>query len=87
MLLIRCDANVPDAVRRRVEPPLERAGRRWTGLGEAFVYCVPCPGGPRELIVRVSTAQGVVPILFRVQGLDASAVETVLRGTLMRGDL
>lgn len=87
MLMIRCDPNVPGEVRRRVEPPLERAGRCWQGLAEAFVYCVPGPGGPRELIVRVSTAQGVVPILFRVRGLDASAVETVLKGTLMRGDL
>lgn len=87
MLLVRCDPNVPPAVLERVRPPLERAARQWTGPGEVFVYCVPHPGGARELIVRVSTLQGVVPVLFRLDGLEATEVETTLEGTLMRGDL
>jgi hypothetical protein len=87
MLAIRCDPNVPGEVLERVRPPLERAARRWTGLGEAFVYCFRDPGGARELMIRVSTPQGVVPVLFRLDTLDAEGVETALKGTLMRGDL
>lgn len=87
MLTIRCDANVPATVADVVRAPLEQAALEWTGLGEAFVYCVPDPRGARELVVRVSTLQGVVPILFRLEGLDSHSVESTLRGTLQRGDL
>jgi hypothetical protein len=38
-------------------------------------------------VVRVSTLQGVVPVLFRLEGLDGDGVEMTLRGTLQRGDL
>jgi hypothetical protein len=87
MLAIRCDPNVPAAVADAVRVPIEHAGVEWTGLGEVFVYCVPDPRGARELVVRVSTLQGVVPILFRLEGLDSRSVESTLRGTLQRGDL
>jgi hypothetical protein len=87
MLSVRCDPNVPGEVLERVRTPIERAVRRWTGFGEAFVYCVPEPGGARELMVRLSTPQGVVPVLFRLDTLDAQQLETTLKGTLMRGDL
>ena len=87
MLEIRCDPSVPADVAARLRRPLEHAAISWTGLGEAFVYCVPDPRGARELVVRVSTLQGVVPILFRLDALDSEGVETTLRGTLQRGDL
>jgi hypothetical protein len=87
VLLIRCDPNVPGEVLDRVRPPLERVAQRWTGLGEAFVYCIDQPDRARELMVRVSTAQGVVPVLFRLDGLDPTGFETAIKGTLMRGDL
>jgi hypothetical protein len=87
MLLIRCDPDVPGEVLDCYRPPLERAGRRWTGSGEAFLYCLREPGRGRELMVRVSTAQGVVPVVFRLDGLDPAEFETAIRGTLMRGDL
>jgi hypothetical protein len=87
MLLIRCAPNVPSDVICRVRPSLERAACRWAGLGEAFVYCLPEPGGPRELMIRVSTARAVVPVLFRLDRLGATDIENALAGTLMRGDL
>lgn len=87
MLEIRCDPSVPKEVLARLREPLEHAATSWTGMGEAFVYCVPDPRGARELVVRVSTLHGVVPVLFRLEGLDGDGVEMTLRGTLQRGDL
>jgi hypothetical protein len=87
MLQIRWDASVPAPVRERLGPPLERAACGWSGLGEAFVHCVRCPHGGCELAVRVGTIRGVVPLLFPLDRVDAGAVETALKGTLMRADL
>lgn len=87
MLLVRCDRSVPGPVEEALRTPLEHAAQGWSGLGEAYVYCVPDPRGPRELVVRVSTLQGVVPVLFTLDHLDPEQVETVLKGTLERGDL
>jgi hypothetical protein len=86
MLTIRCDPSVPCEVCERVGSCLDRVARGWTGAGEVFVYCVPHPHGARELIIRVSTRQGAVPVLFPLEA-GTSMVETALRGVLMREDL
>jgi hypothetical protein len=84
VLLLRHDANVEGGVLERLRGPLEEAAQARRGLYEAYVYKVGNRRG--ELMLRISSMHGVVPILLRTEDLEHGHVVALVKDALLRAD-
>ena len=87
MIVIRVDGGVPPRVADSLRDPIERAAAGYPGYCEAYIYGLG--GGPvdQELMVRFSTAHGVVPVLMRTRDFDPARVAATVKTVLARPDL
>jgi len=87
VIVIRVDRGVPPGVADSLRDPIERGAAGYPGYCEAFIYGLG--GGPvdEELVVRFSTAHGVVPVLMRTRDVDPARVAATVKTVLARPDL
>jgi hypothetical protein len=86
VIVIRVDGGVPPRVADSLRDPIERGAAGYPGYCEAYIYGL---GGPvdQELMVRFSTAHGVVPVLMRTRDFDPARVAATVKTVLARPDL
>lgn len=87
MILLKTDGTIPTATVEALRGPIERV---WSGredVCEAFVYGVGGGPGRGQIVVRLSTAQSVVPVLFPAADCEPERVFVALKGAVTRADL
>lgn len=82
MLVFRSDGTLPSELVEGLREQLERASASWPGLCEAYAYRMRPGSATRELVVRLTAGQTVVPLLFRPDDLPAGRVFATVRGVL-----
>lgn len=84
MLRLTSDRNLNDGLVDGLRGPLEEATSGRSGFYQAHVY----GGGGRagEIVVRLSTAYAVVPIILRASDLEPARVLALFKSALARVD-
>lgn len=87
MILLKTDGTLPSATFEALRGPIERVWSERLDLCEAFVYGVGGGPGRGQIVVRLSTPQAVVPILFPAGDCEPERVFVALKGALTRSEL
>jgi hypothetical protein len=79
MISIRCESSVPGELAEHLRGPIERAVSDAASLCDVFIYRV---SPARDLMVRLTVGQSVLPILFRPSELEPNRVFATVKGAL-----